>query len=84
MTCRLSYVQFKWLPKKELTIVCINILGISLVIDVVCGMEIDEKNSKWKSEFKGKTYYFCGPMCKIEFDENPEKYMSDARDSLNK
>ena len=47
--------------------------------DVVCGMNVDEKTSKWKSEYKGKTYYFCGPMCKLEFDENPEKYMSDAK-----
>jgi YHS domain-containing protein len=45
-----------------------------MVIDVVCGMEIDEKTAKWKSEYEGKTYYFCGPMCKLEFDENPKKY----------
>ena len=46
-----------------------------MVLDVVCGMEIDEKTAKWKTEFKGKTYYFCGPMCKLEFDENPQKYV---------
>lgn len=46
-----------------------------MVKDVVCGMEINEKTSKWKTEYKGKTYYFCGPMCKLEFDENPEKYL---------
>ncbi len=46
-----------------------------MVIDVVCGMEIDERTARWKSEFRGKTYYFCGPMCKLEFDENPEKYV---------
>ena len=55
-----------------------------MVLDVVCGMEIDEKKSKYKSDFKGKTFFFCGPMCKLEFDENPEKYLSDARDVLNK
>jgi len=47
-----------------------------MVLDVVCGMEIDEKKAKWKSEYKGETYYFCGPMCKIEFDENPQKYVA--------
>ena len=57
---------------------------ISMVLDVVCGMEIDEKTSKWKSEFKGKTFYFCGPICKLEFDENPEKYMLDAKRLLDK
>ena len=45
-----------------------------MVLDVVCGMEIDEKTAKWKSEYNGKTYYFCGQMCKLEFDEKPEKY----------
>jgi len=54
-----------------------------MVLDVVCGMEIDEKTSKWKSEFNGKTYYFCGPICKMEFDKSPEKYMSDAKSLLN-
>ena len=45
-----------------------------MVSDVVCKMEIDEKTAKWKSEYKGKTYYFCTPMCKQTFDRNPEKY----------
>jgi Cu+-exporting ATPase len=47
-----------------------------MVVDVVCGMEIDEKSTKWKTEHHGKIYYFCGPMCKLEFDENPKKYVS--------
>jgi len=28
-----------------------------------------------KSEYKEKTYYFCAPGCKKEFDNNPEKYI---------
>ena len=55
-----------------------------MVEDVVCGMEIDEKTAKWKTNYKDKTYYFCEPICKLEFDENPEKYLSDAHDILNK
>jgi YHS domain-containing protein len=47
-----------------------------VVTDVVCGMEIDEKTAKYKSVYNGKTYYFCGPMCKLEFDEKPLKYIS--------
>ena len=46
-----------------------------MVLDVVCNMEVDEKTTKWKSEYKGKTYYFCAPMCKQKFDRNPEKYL---------
>jgi YHS domain-containing protein len=46
-----------------------------MVQDLVCDMEVDEKTAKWKSTYKGKTYYFCAPGCKYEFDENPEKYI---------
>jgi YHS domain-containing protein len=55
-----------------------------MVTDVVCGMEIDEKTAKWKSDYLGKTYYFCGPVCKLVFDENPEKFLKDARAILDK
>ncbi len=46
--------------------------------DPVCGMEVDEKEAAGKSEYKGKTYYFCSPGCKKGFDENPEKYLNNA------
>lgn len=29
------------------------------VIDPVCKMELGEKEAKFRSEYKGKTYYFC-------------------------
>jgi len=38
-------------------------------------MEVDEKTAKWKSTYKGETYYFCAPGCKAEFEEDPEKYV---------
>ena len=43
--------------------------------DVVCKMEVNEKTAKWKSEYKGKTHYFCSQMCKQKFDKTPEKYV---------
>ncbi len=43
--------------------------------DPVCGMDVDEKTAAGKSEYKGKTYYFCSPGCKKQFDQNPEKYV---------
>ena len=43
--------------------------------DLVCNMEVDEKNARWKSTYKGETYYFCAPGCKAEFEEDPEKYV---------
>ena len=45
-----------------------------MVKDPVCGMMVDEKKAKYKSDYKGKTYYFCAPTCKATFDKNPAKY----------
>ncbi len=44
--------------------------------DPVCGMMVDEKKAKFKSDYMGKTYYFCAPTCKTTFDKNPAKYAS--------
>ncbi len=44
--------------------------------DLVCGMEVDEGAAAATSVFGGKTYYFCAPGCKKQFDENPEKYVA--------
>ena len=42
--------------------------------DPVCGMMVDEKTAKLKSDYNGKTYYFCAPSCKTTFDKNPAKF----------
>jgi YHS domain-containing protein len=42
--------------------------------DPVCGMQVSEQGAAGKSEYQGKTYYFCSPACKSTFDKNPEKY----------
>jgi len=44
--------------------------------DPVCGMMVDEKKAKLKSDYEGKTYYFCAPSCKATFDKEPAKYTS--------
>ena len=46
--------------------------------DLVCGMEVDPKTVLAKSEYKGRTYYFCAPGCKAAFERNPEKYIKAA------
>jgi Cu+-exporting ATPase len=48
--------------------------GEGLAKDVICGMEVNEKTARFKSEYKGKTYYFCNGFCKDKFDANPTKY----------
>jgi YHS domain-containing protein len=44
--------------------------------DPVCGMMVDEKTAAGKSEYNGKTYYFCAPGCKTKFDQNPQRYIN--------
>jgi YHS domain-containing protein len=44
--------------------------------DPVCGMMVDEKTARLKSDYMGKTYYFCNASCKATFDKNPAKYTS--------
>ena len=50
--------------------------------DLVCGMDVDEKKATAKSDYKGKTYYFCAPGCKRAFDANPEKYIKNPGTSM--
>ncbi len=43
--------------------------------DPVCGMKVKKSKAIAKSEYKGKTYYFCALSCKEKFDKDPEKYL---------
>ena len=43
--------------------------------DPVCGMMVDEKKAKFKSDYNGKAYYFCAASCKTTFDKNPSKFV---------
>jgi YHS domain-containing protein len=43
--------------------------------DLVCGMDVDEKTTKFKTKHMGKTYYFCAPGCKRRFEKNPEEFI---------
>ena len=41
----------------------------------VCEMEVDPASAP-KSEFRGKTYYFCTTGHKEQFDAAPEKWLA--------
>ena len=43
--------------------------------DPICGMTVDVGKAKYKSEFDGKSFYFCCGGCKQAFDKQPEKYV---------
>ena len=44
--------------------------------DPVCGMDVDTETSTLSLEHDGKTYWFCGKGCLLEFKDDPEQYLS--------
>jgi YHS domain-containing protein len=52
-----------------------------MVKDPVCGMEVDPKKATEKSDYQGKSYFFCSAGCKKAFDNEPEKYAGKPEDS---
>jgi len=46
------------------------------VKDPVCGMEIEPAMAYGKTEYAGRTFYFCSKHCEEEFKKNPEKFAS--------
>ncbi len=53
----------------------------SAAIDPVCGMTVEPEAARAKglhSTVKDRDYFFCGKGCKLEFDEDPERYLDPA------
>jgi Cu+-exporting ATPase len=48
---------------------------MSTAIDPVCGMEVETETAQHMTEHDGKTHYFCGRGCKLDFEEEPERYL---------
>lgn len=49
----------------------------TVVKDPVCGNDLDEvkaKSAGRKSDYQGKTYYFCSDGCQQKFDQTPERF----------
>jgi uncharacterized protein len=46
--------------------------------DPVCGMTVDRSKTPYRSEYKGRTVYFCSAGCKASFDAGPERYIDPA------
>lgn len=45
------------------------------VVCPVMGIPVKDLDKAARSEYKGRTYYFCCPSCKEKFDKDPEKYV---------
>ena len=41
--------------------------------DLVCGMEAS--GDLFKSDYQGKSYFFCSDHCKQQFEKEPEAYI---------
>ena len=52
-----------------------------MATDPVCGMHVNEANSKLTAEKGGRKYYFCSENCELQF-EKPEKEMQALRTAL--
>ena len=48
-----------------------------MATDPVCGMEVNPEVASAQglsSEHDGQTYYFCGRGCKLDFDDDPQRF----------
>lgn len=46
--------------------------------DPVCIMTVDESTAAAKSDYKGRTYYFCAAGCRETFEKEPEKFVEES------
>ena len=49
-----------------------------MVIDPVCGMEVDSRNARYRFELNGTAYYFCSERCLEKFETAPDSYLNPA------
>ncbi len=54
-----------------------------MAVDPVCHMTVDEDKAVAKSEYEGKTYYFCAVGCKEAFEKDPERYTEEAEGHIH-
>ena len=54
-----------------------------IAIDPVCGMRVGIEGAQHTSDYEGITYYFCGKGCRLDFEDDPERFLSpDYRPSM--
>jgi len=55
-----------------------KIASVAQSLDVACGMTIDVRKTTLRSEYQGKTFYFCSEKCKRTFDTNPRLFIENV------
>ena len=54
---------------------------MATALDPICKMDVDINNPPGgHSEYNGEMYYFCAPGCKVTFDKDPDKYLTENSD----
>lgn len=48
-------------------------------IDPVCGMTVETASARHTSVYAGRTFYFCCPACKHEFEREPERFLQEKK-----
>jgi P-type Cu+ transporter len=46
-----------------------------MVIDPVCGKELEQHEAQALGQRHDRVYYFCSNECKDRFDQHPAKYL---------
>ena len=47
--------------------------------DPVCGMSVDPAGARYRSEYAGTTYFFCGARCLERFAAAPERFVGASK-----
>jgi Cu+-exporting ATPase len=53
---------------------------MSMVVDPVCGIQIDPEKTAVQAKFQGRTFFFCSTTCAREFEAHPQEYSTQGRD----
>jgi xanthine dehydrogenase accessory factor len=67
-----SFEQFDVMKEKTVT------PPAKYYMNPVCGVPVDVNNPKHIIEYNGEKIYFCCDGCKIKFEADPQKYMSQS------
>ncbi len=46
-------------------------------VDPVCRTKVNEAHAAAVAEYARRSYYFCRPDCRVEFDRHPEHYVDE-------
>jgi P-type Cu+ transporter len=50
--------------------------SMAIVVDPVCGMEIEESQAAAQSVYKGVAYSFCSEECRKTFEADPDEFLT--------